>query len=735
MFAKMEPFARKPLGNVEQSALGVVCAEYAQFLRKGVVLISAVTGALMYPASALADFPYVTHWDHFDTSGANAMFNGPTDVAFLKSNGNLLVVDSNAGVTGGGEVVIQQPDGTYVTKVAALNDNAPVRAAVDPNSGDVYTSTYYESKIRRFTEAGGTLTLADTWSGCTANGGNGPYTWGKTFGVAVDSTGAIYVSDYDNLRILKMNTAGQCLAAPLSTYTKNSVPGQVFLNLTGLAVDSSDNLWAVDYGKKVLVKYDSSGVWQTTLTGFSNCGTTTAFSSPKDIDIDPVTNDMFISDSGANLGIIKLDSSGNFLTKTSKYNTNTSLSVNFGGGYTSGFYYETDYGHNAVVKYQNPTRKVSVTASANGTVAADVGGVITGTTGGNTCVDQFVDATTVVLTATPSSGYNVTWDGADGAGCTGNTCTLSSISANKLVTATFVLANAAPTASGVAISGTARVGMVLTGSYTYSDAESNAEATSTFRWVRNSVNTGVGGGTDVATTQNYTPVSGDAGKYMYFCVTPVANAGTATGTEVCSNATAAVQTIEDPVPSAGGSGTGDGNGDSILDSAQTNVASLPTNSGGGYATIVSVNDRTLTSVTAITKPVDAPASANAVFGAFSFIATGVPATSEPFELFIPYNPAVNGALKKNRLTGQWDNVATLITHIGTTKTKITFSLTDGGPYDADGLVNGQIQDPIIPVVLTSSSIPTLSEWGTIFLSSLIALFGIAQVRRRKSAGF
>lgn len=401
------------------------------------LLVAVLVVFALCPSAAFAGLGYITHWNRYDTSGANALYNGPSDVAFLKSNGNLLIVDSNAGVAGGGEVVVQQANGTYVTKVAAQNNQGPVRVAVDSNSGDVYIGTYNESIVRRYTEAGGTLTLANTWTGCTANGGFGPYSWGKTFGVAVDSTGAIYVNDYGGLRIIKMNTAGQCLAAPLTTYTKNGTAGQVFLNLTGLAVDSADNLWASDYGKKVIVKYNSTGTWQTTLTGYTNCGATTAFSSPKDIDIDPTTNNMFITDSGATMGIIKLDSIGNFLTKTYKYNTNTSFATNFGSGYTSGYLYATDYGNNAVVKYQNSTRKVSVTASANGTVAADAGGNIIGTTNGNSCVDQFVDASTVTLTATPAAGYNVTWGGADGAGCTGNTCTLSNIAANKVVTATF----------------------------------------------------------------------------------------------------------------------------------------------------------------------------------------------------------------------------------------------------------------------------------------------------------
>ena len=101
MITKLEQFVRKPRGNLERSAIGALPAAgfavFDPFLRKAIVLISIVTGVLMYQASALAGFTYVTHWDHFDTSGANPAFDGPTHVAFLKSNGNMLIVDSNAG--------------------------------------------------------------------------------------------------------------------------------------------------------------------------------------------------------------------------------------------------------------------------------------------------------------------------------------------------------------------------------------------------------------------------------------------------------------------------------------------------------------------------------------------------------------------------------------------------------------------------------------------------------------
>ena len=108
--------------------------------------------------------------------------------------------------------------------------------------------------------------------------------------------------------------------------------------------------------------------------------------------------------------------------------------------------------------------------------------------------------------------------------------------------------NSAPAATSVSIAGTVQAGSTLTGSYTYTDADSDAQGTSAFRWVKNNANTGVGGGTNVGTTTTYSPVAGDVGSYLYYCVTPVAAAGTTTGTEVCSAATSAVAVA--PAPTA-----------------------------------------------------------------------------------------------------------------------------------------------------------------------------------------
>ncbi|MHB9027323.1 MAG: hypothetical protein ACYC9O_00990, partial [Candidatus Latescibacterota bacterium] len=91
-------------------------------------------------------------------------------------------------------------------------------------------------------------------------------------------------------------------------------------------------------------------------------------------------------------------------------------------------------------------------------------------------------------------------------------------------------ANTAPTASTVNITGTAQVGQALTGNYTYSDADSDPQGVSTFRWLRNG--TAITG----ATAISYTLVAADLGAMISFEVTPVAQAGVLVGAPVQSTA-------------------------------------------------------------------------------------------------------------------------------------------------------------------------------------------------------
>ena len=119
-------------------------------------------------------------------------------------------------------------------------------------------------------------------------------------------------------------------------------------------------------------------------------------------------------------------------------------------------------------------------------------------------------------------------------------------------------ANDAPVASAVSITdnngGSVLVGDTLTGTYTYSDTENDAEGTSTFRWLRNG--TAIGG----ATASTYVLVTADSGQSITFEVTPVAASGTATGTA----STSAGTSVANSAPTASAPGITDNNGGQLF---------------------------------------------------------------------------------------------------------------------------------------------------------------------------
>lgn len=92
----------------------------------------------------------------------------------------------------------------------------------------------------------------------------------------------------------------------------------------------------------------------------------------------------------------------------------------------------------------------------------------------------------------------------------------------------------APTATNVVITSTPTPGVITNGNYLYADVNGDEEASSTFRWVV-STSPEVLPGTTVANTPSYTPVTTDLHKYLFFCVTPVAQTGAPelTGIESC----------------------------------------------------------------------------------------------------------------------------------------------------------------------------------------------------------
>ena len=108
--------------------------------------------------------------------------------------------------------------------------------------------------------------------------------------------------------------------------------------------------------------------------------------------------------------------------------------------------------------------------------------------------------------------------------------------------------NSAPVASNVTIAGQTTVGMILVGSYTYSDAEGDAASSPIYRWYKSAtINPDDKSEIFGEVSSTYSLVDGDLGSYIFFEVTPVAMTGTLVGISVLSPVSTQVANNQAPM--------------------------------------------------------------------------------------------------------------------------------------------------------------------------------------------
>ena len=106
-------------------------------------------------------------------------------------------------------------------------------------------------------------------------------------GIALDSSGNVYVADSTNNRIVEFNSAGVTQAAV--TLVSSGVPA-------GIAVDPAGYLYATDSHNHEVQMFNASGA---AVTQFGATVLSTALNSPMGIALDGSGN-LFVSDSGNN---------------------------------------------------------------------------------------------------------------------------------------------------------------------------------------------------------------------------------------------------------------------------------------------------------------------------------------------------------------------------------------------------------------------------------------------------
>ena len=147
----------------------------------------------------------------------------------------------------------------------------PAGVAVD-TTGKVYVSSYHDHTIRTYDSDGNELSL---FKGAS----DAPYVpddshYNTPYGVAVDEIGNIFIVEEKGYRLIKLNAAGElqwAVGQPGIYGSDNAHFGDYWRGPTDVAVNSSGNVYVADTGNHRIQVFDSSGTYVTTL-GSSGSG-------------------------------------------------------------------------------------------------------------------------------------------------------------------------------------------------------------------------------------------------------------------------------------------------------------------------------------------------------------------------------------------------------------------------------------------------------------------------------
>ena len=278
--------------------------------------------------------PPLSQGSFADGIGTAARFQNPTGIA-VDSNDNVYVADNLnqtiRKITSAGAVTTLAGSAGFAGSADGTGTSArfknPEGIAVDSN-GSVYVADFGNATIRKITSAGVVTTIAGTAGVKGSADGNGAAAkFQEPYGVAVDASGNVFVADASNRTIRKISSAGVVTTFAGTAGSYGSVDGTgasaKFGSPYGVAVDSSGDVYVADNSNSTIRKITSSGI-VTTIAGTASStgltdgtGANARFKYPHGVAVD-LSGNVYVADL-ANSAIRKITSTGVVTTIVGSY--------------------------------------------------------------------------------------------------------------------------------------------------------------------------------------------------------------------------------------------------------------------------------------------------------------------------------------------------------------------------------------------------------------------------------
>lgn len=196
--------------------------------------------------------PYIYDWQFGAPVNQDATLDSPHGIA-ISADGYVYITDWQAN-----RILKYAADGSFVKLWGAQGTgngefSNPTGIAVDA-AGNIYVSDYNNNRVQKFNSDGEYLTQ---WGTDEGDRGSGPGDFDGPRGIAIDSSGYVYIVDRNNSRVQKFDSDG----VYEGEWGADGFGAGEFSLPSGIAIDDSDTIYVTDYLRCRVQAFDTDGVY------------------------------------------------------------------------------------------------------------------------------------------------------------------------------------------------------------------------------------------------------------------------------------------------------------------------------------------------------------------------------------------------------------------------------------------------------------------------------------------